>query len=137
MQVEPMMALTEPMVGLRELLVGCAETALKNFPAAIDAYQRCIERRSNVLDVSMHISAFAHYELAVILIHYKSDVSTITKHSYNASIHSQTSESFHLQDAQSMVTARKLLLAAQKYQNYDLENRLCVQIQQELKKLTH
>lgn len=36
-----------------------------------------------------------------------------------------------------MLNARKLLLAAQKYQNYDLENRLCVQIQQELKKLTH
>lgn len=36
-----------------------------------------------------------------------------------------------------MLTARKLLLTAQKYQNYDLENRLCVQIQQELKKIMH
>lgn len=75
MQLEPVAALSEPMVGLRELLIGCAEGALKNYPAAIDAYQRCIERRSNVLDVSMHISAFAHYELASILIHYKSSVS--------------------------------------------------------------
>lgn len=76
MVLEPVAILSEPMVGLRELLIGCAETALKNYPAAIDAYQRCIARRSNILDVSMHISAFAHYELAVILIHYKSDVSS-------------------------------------------------------------
>lgn len=70
-----MQVLSEPMLGLRELLVGSAETALKNYPAAIDAYQRCIDRRSNVLDVSMHISAFAHYELATVLIHFKSGVS--------------------------------------------------------------
>lgn len=79
MQLEPVTALSEPMVGLRELLIGCAETALKNYSAAIDAYQRCIERRSNVLDVSMHISAFAHYELAAILIHQKSSVSSVNK----------------------------------------------------------
>lgn len=68
MQVEPVMMIAEPMTGLRDLLTGCAYTALRNYPAAIDAYQRCIERRNNVIDVSMHISAFAYFDLAVVLM---------------------------------------------------------------------
>lgn len=42
----------------------------------------------------------------------------------------------HFQDSQEKLAARKLLLTAQKFHNYDMENRLCVQIQQELKKIS-
>lgn len=57
------------MLGLRELLVGSAEAARKNYDEAIASYSRCIDHRRNVVDVSMHISAFANFDLALILLH--------------------------------------------------------------------
>lgn len=61
--------LIEPMLGLRDLLIGSAEAAKKNYDESIAAYSRCIDHRKNIVDVSMHISAFAHFDLALILLH--------------------------------------------------------------------
>lgn len=56
------------MLGLRDLLIGSAEAARNNFDESIAAYTRCIEHRANFVDISMHISAFAQYDLAIILL---------------------------------------------------------------------
>lgn len=65
----------EPMLGLREILTGTAYATLKNYQSAVDAYNLCISKRNNVIDDAMHISAFAHYELATLLLHCNRNVS--------------------------------------------------------------
>lgn len=61
--------ITEPMVGLCDLLLGGAQMALKNYQLSMDAYNRCICKRLNTIDEDMHVSAFAHYELATLKLH--------------------------------------------------------------------
>lgn len=68
----------EPMVGLKELILGGAHGALKNYSQAIDAYTQCIAKRTDIINQDMHISAFAHYELATLLIHCHKNVSIFT-----------------------------------------------------------
>lgn len=59
----------EPMVGLQHLLIGGARMARKEYQPAINAYRRCIAKRANITTQDMHISAFAHFELATLLLH--------------------------------------------------------------------
>lgn len=67
----------EPMVGLQQLLLGAAQMTLKKFHLAIDAYYRCIKKRAHITNQDMHISAFAHYELATLLLHCNGNVTNI------------------------------------------------------------
>lgn len=60
---------SEPMIGLNELVLGGAYAALQEYSLAINAYRKCIAKRINILNQDMHITAFAHYELATLLIH--------------------------------------------------------------------
>lgn len=57
------------MVGLNELILGGAYAALQNYSLAMNAYRQCIAKRIDILNQDMHITAFAHYELATLLIH--------------------------------------------------------------------
>lgn len=67
--------MAEPSIGLRELILGSVYAALHQYPLAIDAYAKCIAKRESESVHDMHLSAFAHYELATILIHYHRHVS--------------------------------------------------------------
>lgn len=66
--------LNEPMKGLAKLILATCHTCLKNYDEAIIAYRECIEQRGELLD-DLHISAFAHFELATLLLRHKNDVS--------------------------------------------------------------
>lgn len=66
--------LNEPMKGLAKLVLATCHTCLKNYDEAIIAYRECIEQRGELLD-DLHISAFAHFELATLLLKHKNEVS--------------------------------------------------------------
>lgn len=57
------------MIGLNELILGGAYAALQKYSLAINAYRQCIAKRIDIRNQDMHITAFAHYELATLLIH--------------------------------------------------------------------
>lgn len=62
-------SINEPMTGISHLVIASCQSCLQNFPEAIKAYKNCIEIRSAVDNPEdAHISAFAHYELAVLLV---------------------------------------------------------------------
>lgn len=71
---KPRDQLNEPMKGLAKLILGNCHACLKNFDEAIIAYSECIEQRGELLD-DLHISAFAHFELALLLLRHRNDVS--------------------------------------------------------------
>lgn len=106
---------SEPMIGLTKLILGSTETYRSNINDAIQAYTDCIKQRklyetmNQSQDDEQHISAFAHYELAMLLLKHKS---------------------------QSHQEAKELLLhAQQQYKNYDFDNRLNIRIHQALKQI--
>lgn len=62
------------MIGLKDLLLGATYAILKQFPDAANTFSNLIEKRENVLDEAIHISAFAHYELATIILQLNKNV---------------------------------------------------------------
>lgn len=73
--VKPRDHLNEPMKGLAKLVLGSCHGQLKNYDEAIIAYKECIEQRGELLD-DLHISAFAHFELGMLLMKHRNDVRT-------------------------------------------------------------
>ncbi|XP_037031278.1 tetratricopeptide repeat protein 39C-like isoform X2 [Bradysia coprophila] len=96
-----------PMIGLKKLILGSALTSQRRFQAAVLAFKDCIKECQSKADYQ-HITVFAHYELAMLLMQCSKDYKD---------------------------DAKKLLQDALSYKNYDLENRLIVTIQKEQKKL--
>ncbi|XP_063710057.1 tetratricopeptide repeat protein 39C-like isoform X2 [Culicoides brevitarsis] len=100
--------LNEPMKGLAKLVLATCHTCLKEYDEAIIAYRECIEQRGELLD-DLHVSAFAHFELATLLLKHKNDKQE----------------------------ARRLLTHVQNnYHNYDFENRLGIRVHSMLKSIT-
>lgn len=65
----------EPMTGISHLVIASCHSCLQNFPEAINSYKNCIETRSTIdTPEDAHISAFAHYELAVLLVKHENVV---------------------------------------------------------------
>lgn len=75
-EIEPV---SEPTIGVRELILGSAYVALHLHQLAIAAFTECIAKREKETVRDMHITAFAHFELATTLIHYHANVSCFTK----------------------------------------------------------
>lgn len=102
----------EPMTGLRHLVMGAAQCCLGQTEEAIANFRTCLARRKNA-DVDNpvgdhHISAFALYELGVLLC----------------------------RDPESLEEGKLLLHRAQtQYKAYDFENRLNVRIHAALRSL--
>jgi hypothetical protein len=61
----------EPMLGITKLIIGLCHVCLKNVELAIDAFRECIEARADELENDVHVSAFAHYELAMLLLKHR------------------------------------------------------------------
>jgi len=100
--------LNEPMKGLAKLILGACHGCLKNHDEAIIAYKECIEQRGELID-DLHISAFAHFELGMLLLKHRND----------------------------KTEARRLLIHIQNnYHNYDFENRLGIRVHSVLKSIT-
>lgn len=108
----PQKDVNEPIPGVSKLVLGACETYRGNFDNAVKAYRDCLKHReSHDLDPDQsfgHISAFACFKLAMLLMKY-----------------------FNKKDE-----AKQLLVnAQQKYKNYDFESRLSVRIHGALKQL--
>lgn len=84
----PLGKYVEPMLGLQQLILGSALVSLKQYQAAVHAYRQCIAQRSEVSyaaaaaaagsstgDDFHHVCAYAHYELAMLLLQCSTDVS--------------------------------------------------------------
>lgn len=56
----------EPSVGLAFLILGSSSGHTRNFAEAMKYYRLCIKQRENITE-DIHISAFAHYDLAMLL----------------------------------------------------------------------
>ncbi|XP_058445774.1 tetratricopeptide repeat protein 39C-like isoform X2 [Malaya genurostris] len=107
---KPMSELNEPSHGLGRLILGASLVCEKRIDAAIEAYRECIAMREGELEQDIHISAFAHYELAVLLL--------------------------QKADQELKMEAKQLLLTAQQnYRGYDFDNRINVRIHSLLKKM--
>lgn len=69
----------EPIGGVQQLILGGALVSLKQYQAAVTAYRSCIAQRtaleSSANDDFHHVSAYAHYELAMLLLQCSTDVS--------------------------------------------------------------
>jgi tetratricopeptide (TPR) repeat protein len=102
--------INEPSLGISKMVLGASLVCLKKYSEAIDAYRECIELRKDEFVEDVHISAFAHYELAMLLIKHKKEAKD---------------------EAKSLLT-----YAQQNYKNYDFDNRINVRIHSVLKKLT-
>ncbi|XP_055638379.1 tetratricopeptide repeat protein 39C-like [Toxorhynchites rutilus septentrionalis] len=102
--------LIEPSVGLSYLILGACLVCLKRFDEAIDSYRKCIAMREDELQQDVHISAFANYELAMLLL--------------------------KQQRTEATSEAKQLLLQVQQsYRNFDFDNRINVRIHSMMKKL--
>ncbi|XP_062712967.1 tetratricopeptide repeat protein 39C-like [Aedes albopictus] len=102
----------EPSLGLRQLILGASLCCAKRYDEAIDAYRACIAMRNDEppLQQDVHISAFAHYELAMLLL--------------------------REQSTEANAEAKQLLLHAQQtYRSFDFDNRINVRIHSILRKL--
>ncbi|XP_062554338.1 tetratricopeptide repeat protein 39C-like [Armigeres subalbatus] len=105
----------EPSRGIRQLILGASLCYMKRYEDAINAYRMCIVMRvdeqsqpSQLQDV--HIPAFAHYELALLLL--------------------------RQQNEEAKMEAKQLLLYAQQtYRSFDFDNRFNVRIHSILKTL--
>ncbi|XP_053691214.1 tetratricopeptide repeat protein 39C-like [Sabethes cyaneus] len=106
----PMAIQNEPSLGLGRLILAASFVCTKQYEKAVDAYRECIVARESELLHDVHISAFAHYELAVLLL--------------------------RKQEPEATAEAKQLLLLAQQnYRGFDFENRISVRIHSLLKKL--
>ena len=101
--------LNEPSLGISKMLLGASLVSLKKYNEAIEAYKECIEMRKDEFTDDVHISAFAYYELAMLLIKHQKEAKPEAK--------------------------RLLNYAQQNYKNYDFDNRINVRIHSVLKKL--
>ncbi|XP_052891685.1 tetratricopeptide repeat protein 39C-like [Anopheles moucheti] len=109
---QPTDAFSEPMVGISRLILGACLTCRARYDEAIRAFRECISMREKFdhqEQQDMHISAFAYYELAVLLLRQQNDGA--------AEAH------------------RLLLHAQQNFKNYDFDNRVSVRIHTLLKRL--
>uniref|UniRef100_A0A182YHW8 Tetratricopeptide repeat protein 39C n=1 Tax=Anopheles stephensi TaxID=30069 RepID=A0A182YHW8_ANOST len=110
---QPTDAFSEPMVGISRLILGACLSCLARFDEAIHAFRECIsmrERFEHQEQQDTHISAFAHYELAVLLLRQQQHATTAEAH-------------------------RLLTHAQQNFKNYDFDNRVSVRIHTLLKRL--
>ncbi|EAA01684.4 AGAP001215-PA [Anopheles gambiae str. PEST] len=111
----PTDAFSEPMVGISRLILGACLSCLARYEEAIGAFRECIFMRETIEhqeQQDMHISAFAYYELAVLLL--RQDTA----------------------GEDGRAEARRLLLHAQQhFKNYDFDNRVSVRIHTVLKRL--
>ncbi|XP_053658534.1 tetratricopeptide repeat protein 39C-like [Anopheles marshallii] len=109
---QPTDAFSEPMVGISRLILGACLSCLARYDEAIRAFRECIsmrERFDHQEQQDTHISAFAYYELAVLLLRQQNDGAG---------------------------EAHRLLLHAQQnFKNYDFDNRVSVRIHTLLKRL--
>lgn len=103
--------LNEPSLGLGRLILGASLVCVKRYEEAIDAYRTCIAmREGELLQQDVHISAFAHYELAMLLL--------------------------RQQQSEAKTEAKQLLLHVQQnYRSFDFDNRINVRIHSILRKL--
>lgn len=112
---QPTDAFSEPMVGISRLILGACLSCLARYEEAIGAFRECIFMRETIEhqeQQDMHISAFAYYELAVLLL--RQDTA----------------------GEDGRAEARRLLLHAQQhFKNYDFDNRVSVRIHTVLKRL--
>ncbi|XP_058822433.1 tetratricopeptide repeat protein 39C-like [Topomyia yanbarensis] len=107
---KPILELNEPSLGLGRLILGACLVCVKRIDAAIEAYRECIALRDGESQHDIHISAFAHYELAVLLL--------------------------QKPQQEARIEAKQLLLVAQQnYRGFDFDNRINVRIHSMLKKL--
>lgn len=67
----------EPMIGMSKLVLGCCEANRQNYDGAIKAYRECIHMRRFEHSNDVHISAFAHYDLAIVLLKQSKEVGLI------------------------------------------------------------
>ncbi|XP_055607768.1 tetratricopeptide repeat protein 39C-like [Uranotaenia lowii] len=108
---QPEEELNEPSLGLGQLVLGAALTALHRPEGAAGAFRRCIGRREGEMLLDVHISAFAHYELAMLLLRRQND-------------------------KEARAEARQLLLFVQQnYRCFDFDNRINVRIHSILRRL--
>lgn len=63
------------MIGLRDLLLGVTYSILKQYPDAARALNTTIQKRESIFDEAVHILAFAHYELATVILQLNQNVS--------------------------------------------------------------
>ncbi|XP_041761697.1 tetratricopeptide repeat protein 39C-like [Anopheles merus] len=112
---QPTDAFSEPMVGISRLILGACLSCLARYEEAIGAFRECIFMRETLEhqeQQDMHISAFAYYELAVLLLRQGTA------------------------GEEGRAEARRLLLHAQQhFKNYDFDNRVSVRIHTVLKRL--
>lgn len=74
----------EPMMGLADLIQGSSLCILKRYNEGMDKFRSCLEKRKN-LPLSLngaHISAFAQYELGLLLIRNEQVIFTSTSFNY-------------------------------------------------------
>lgn len=62
------------MIGLKDLLLGAAQMTLKEWQMSAAAYHKCIRKREEDTDEAVHISAFAHYDLATVWLQINKEV---------------------------------------------------------------
>ncbi|KFB43566.1 AGAP001215-PB-like protein [Anopheles sinensis] len=111
---QPVDAFSEPMLGISRLILGACLCCLTRYNEAIEAFRECIalrEASSDHQQQDVHVSAFAYYELAILLLRRQ-------------------------QHEKDRVEARRLLVYAQlTFKNYDFDNRISVRIHSVLKRL--
>uniref|UniRef100_A0A903Z062 Tetratricopeptide repeat protein 39C n=1 Tax=Anopheles minimus TaxID=112268 RepID=A0A903Z062_9DIPT len=111
---QPTDAFSEPMVGISRLILGACLSCLARYDEAIRAFRECISMREKFEHQDQqdtHISAFAHYELAVLLLRQQRG------------------------DDGASEAHRLLMHAQQNFKNYDFDNRVSVRIHTLLKRL--
>ncbi|KAJ8923161.1 hypothetical protein NQ315_001715 [Exocentrus adspersus] len=94
--------LDEPMVGLSNLILGCAYGISGQVELAIDSFRKCLDKRSDLAPNAedLHVSAFAQYELGVLL----------------------------LRTEETKAEGRLLLQGISQYTRYDFEQKLTVRV---------
>ncbi|XP_037924631.1 tetratricopeptide repeat protein 39C-like isoform X2 [Hermetia illucens] len=102
-------ATNEPSIGLANLILGACKMHLHQLDGAMQDFRECIRKRVNVTE-DIYISAYANYELAVILLKQRNE--------------------------RAKQEAKNLLLNVQTlYKNYDFESRLSARVYAMLKHL--
>ncbi|XP_050083214.1 tetratricopeptide repeat protein 39C-like [Anopheles aquasalis] len=111
---QPVETFSEPMLGISRLVLGACLACLGRYDNAILAYRECIAMREEASgeQQDIHISAFAYYELAVLLLRQHGD-----------------------EEAQRAEARRLLVYAQQNFRNYDFDNRVSVRIHNVLKRM--
>jgi hypothetical protein len=85
--------INEPMLGLTKLIIGLCHVCLKNVEEAINALRECIAVRVDEFENDMHVSAFAHYELAMLLLKHRKNVEVSQEnHFFSESVENTTQQ---------------------------------------------